>query len=264
MARDHTLEERLAGLIDITPFVSTDPWLETLHREIDFAAIRRTDKKMRIAVTNWTTGKLRVFENGDMTDRLGPKAIQASSAMPAVFPPTDIGAEPHADGAILMNTPLTLAIEAGADNLFVMYLDPDVRSLPLDTARSTLGAIHRLQQISWAAVVNSDIEKAAAVNRGLELLERLERGDEIDPQAGDFAHMLHRLAWNRRRPYRPLTVHRFHPHEDLAGGATGLLDFDRARIDDLIARGYADGEAHDCEKAGCLFPNPIARAEEQG
>ena len=61
-----------------------------------------------------------------MTDELGPRAILASAAIPGFFPPTEVGAQPFVDGGVVLNTPLVPAIEAGADILHVIYMDPDV------------------------------------------------------------------------------------------------------------------------------------------
>ena len=51
-------------------------------------------------------------------------------------------------------------------------------------------------------------------------------------------------------PFRQLSIHLYHPHEDL-GGSLGLLNFDRSHVIGLIAKGYADAVAHDCQSSGC-------------
>ena len=51
-----------------------------------------------------------------------------------------------------------------------------------------------------------------------------------------------------------LTIHRFHPHDDL-GGPTGMLDFRREAVTRLISRGFEDAVYHDCYESHCIFPD---------
>ena len=61
---------------------------------------------------------------------------------------------------------------------------------------------------------------------------------------------LRRSPTKLTRPYRKLTIHRYRPASDL-GGAVGMLDFNREKIEELIARGYHDAAGHDCSASGC-------------
>jgi predicted acylesterase/phospholipase RssA len=259
-SREESLRERAANLFDFSTFISSEPWDRTIRQTINFGTIRGAEetRKLRIFATNWTTGRVRMFENRDMTENLGPLAIRASSAIPGIFPAVSVGAEPYVDASVLMNTPLRPALDNGADVLYVIYLDPDVASIPLSTLDSTVAASYRLQQISWAALVNAEIERARRINRGLAVFARLERGEpvpelELDELAKGAAHVLGSLA-KHVHDYRPVTIHRFHPREDLAGGALGLLNLDRDHIEDLIQRGFNDATLHNCVKEGCIIP----------
>jgi NTE family protein len=263
--RDEGLQQRLADLPNFTTFLSNEPWFDSITQTINFETVRTSSRRLRIAATNWNTGALRIFRNLDMTDRLGPLAVMASSAIPGVFPEVMIGAEPHVDGGVLMNTPLKLATDSGASELHVIYLDPDVRSIPVSTLQSTIGTLYRQQVISWAQVVNDDIEDAAMINRGLEILGRVGEGriNVTDPELAQLAKSLHQI-WRRLSKfvrYRPLTVHRYHPRDDLSSGALGMLNLDRGHLDELIQRGFMDAVTHDCDEAGCVIPNREEKAE---
>ena len=263
--RDEGLRQRLAELLSFTSFVSNGPWERTVRDTIRFEGIRSSSRQLRVAATNWTTGELRVFGNLDMTERLGPLAIMASSAMPGVFPAVNIGAEPHVDGGVLMNTPLKLATDIGADVLHVIYLDPAVRAIPLDALQSTVGTVYRQQTIAWANVVNDDIEDAAVINRSIEILGRIERGQEIgDPEVQILARSLNKVLSRVRKflRYRPLTIHRYHPRDDLSGGVLGLLNLERAHVEELIQRGFDDAVLHDCAAEGCVLPNAADAGEQ--
>jgi predicted acylesterase/phospholipase RssA len=252
---DEDLRQRLARLVDFAAFVSTEPFQGTIRDTLDFARIRTSSTLLRIPATNWNTGRLTVFKNNEMTDSTGPLAVLASSAMPGIFPPVWIGAEPHLDGGILMNTPLRL-VSRHAEVLHLVYLDPDVSRIPNHALQSTLSTTYRQQVIAWAKAVNDDLEDAAAVNRVIALKERLERGEAPGPpdpdlEARGLDQLLRRLE-RREPPYRKLTIHRYHPHDDLTGGPLGLLRLDGAFLRGLIARGWSDAVEHDCAASGCI------------
>lgn len=257
-SQNESLRERLSELINFPTFVSVDPWEQTIRRSINFEAIRRTAKQLSVAATNWTTGKVRYFRNHDMTETLGPRAILASSAIPGVFPPVYVGAEPYVDGGVLMNTPLREAIQLGAEVLHIIYLDPDVASIPLSALGSTIATNYRLQQIAWAALVNDDIEDAAMINRGLRILQRIEAGEQVaDPELESLARGMSKIVPRLRRylTYKPMIIHRYHPCEELSeGGALGLLNLDRGHLERLIDKGFTDASLHDCVEEECILP----------
>ncbi|HWN40846.1 MAG TPA: patatin-like phospholipase family protein [Thermoanaerobaculia bacterium] len=249
------LRQRLANLVDFAAFVTTEPFRDTIRDTVDFARIRLAATKLRIPATNWNTGRLTVFTNGEMTDDVGPLAVLASSAMPGIFPPVYIGAEPHLDGGVLMNTPLRL-VTRHAEVLHVVYLDPDVSRIPNRALQSTLSTAYRQQVIAWAKAMNDDLEDAAAINRVIALKQRLERGEDPGPpdpdlEARGIGSLLERLE-RREPPYRKLTIHRYHPRDDLTGGPLGLLRLEAAFLRRLIDRGYSDTVEHDCAVSGCI------------
>jgi predicted acylesterase/phospholipase RssA len=250
------VRQRLIELVDLSSFISVEPFGQTVREVINFESLRRCGTKVRVATTNWTTGESQFFTNPEMTDRQGPLAVLASAAMPGIFPPVFIGAEPHVDGGILMNTPLRL-VTHHAETIHVIYLDPAVRAVPLAALQSTVSAMYRQQMISWTKTLNDDVEDARAINDGLLLMERVQRGEsleDLDPERLTWAL---RKIWDsakRRFPYRLLTVHLYHPRDDLGGGVAGLLNLDRDHIEELIRQGFEDGVAHNCEASRCILP----------
>jgi predicted acylesterase/phospholipase RssA len=256
-ATEESLRERLAELFNFSSFVSVEPWLETIRRTIRFEAIRQCDsRRLKIFGTNWATGKLRAFENKDMTDRIGPLAILASSAIPGVFPAVNVGAEPYVDGGVLMNTPLRPALDDGADVLHVVYVDPDVSAIPLSTLESTVASTYRLQTVSWAALVNREIARARRINRGLAAFDRLQRREPIAESEMEALAKGVVMVLGGRHPgtYRPITIHRYHPRDELGQGALGMLNMERDHLDDLIQRGFSDASLHDCQDECCVVP----------
>ncbi len=250
-----SLGERLLETANISAFVSRAPFRRLLEETIRFEAIRRSPKALRISATNWGNGQLRVFGNAEMTDSFGPLAIMASTAIPGFFPAVEAGAERYVDGGVLMNTPLKPAIAAGADVLHVVYLDPDVRDIPIGAFDSILDTMYRLSIITWAARLDVDIREVRHRNKILAHGGRLRRAlangavrRSLEAAGVSFEEQLASSA-----AWRPLTVHRYHPRDDL-GGPLGLLNVGVDRLRGLIARGAEDAARHDCASSGCVVP----------
>ncbi len=252
---------RALQFIDASAFISVEPFLEMLRKNINSDALRTSEKILRIVATNWVTGEVKTFENKDVaSEEIGPLMIMASAAIPGIFPPVRIGDDVYVDGGAVMNTPLNCAIDAGASTLFVIYLDPDVSNIPLRRLMNTIDTIDRVYTILLATKINEDIETAAWINAGLTVMERVEElrsaadlsRDEITAFIRVAAQIALRIKEGRQ--YRKLTIHRFHPRDDL-GGPLGMLDFGREAVTRLIARGFEDAVYHDCYESKCVFPD---------
>lgn len=259
--RDESIEQRLVEAIDIPTFLSREPWLRTIERTVSFSEIRRSSRRLLVAATNWSTGELKVFDNSELSERRGPEILMASGALPGIFEPAMVGAEPYVDGGVLMNTPLKAAITAGAEVIHMIYLDPDVRRIPFSALRNTAGATYRMQTISWAKVVNNDVADAEAVNRAIEMILGIGRGRDVmddDLKAIFQAGRQLSRAIDRVRGFIEdlslLEIHLYHPADEFPGGPLGLLNLDPGRIRDLIEAGFLDGGQHSCEDCGCVIP----------
>jgi predicted acylesterase/phospholipase RssA len=229
-------------LPDISTLFSREPLDRLIKATVQFESIRRSQKQLRVATTNWKTAEVRVFENGDMTDETGHKAIMASTAIPGVFDSVEIDGDPYVDGGVVMNTPIKPAIDALADTVHIIYLDPEVRAIPLLQVQNTMDTMYRMLVVGWAAAVNDDCDRLLRVNRSIEALEKLPAAGQVIDHP-DFKAM-----------HRKITVHRYHPHGDLSG-LLGMLNFERDRMIDLVDRGFHDAKKHDCVASGCILHN---------
>jgi hypothetical protein len=152
-----------------------------------------------------------------------------------------------------------------------------VRTIPVERFQSTLNVLDRVTVINFAATINRDVELATSINRGLRLLRAAGRGERlfgdaelafdrgrrrVDRQVASFVAVADQIAGRLRRGarYKPITIHRYHPVEDL-GGVLGILNFARDRASWLIERGYQDALEHDCELKGCTLPEGVRRAD---
>jgi len=245
---------RLAQMVDLSTFIDSEPYRQSIREVIRPDAIRSNPRDLCIAVTEWRTGQLRKFSNADMTPETAGLVIEASSAIPGFFPPVQFGGEIFVDGGVLMTTPLLPAIEAGADFLHVIYLDPDVGVIPPARLQNLISSFERTLLIQRAGVINLDCKTVRRVNEGLHLIEQWRAGHRpsaIPRVAPEAVRSIGRPP--DQRPLRKLTVHRYHPRTEL-GGIAGVLALDRERIRALIARGYQDTVDHDCGEAECILP----------
>ncbi|SRR6266404_1479353 len=248
------IETRILKFIDPSAIISNEPERRLIEKSINFQNIRESDKVLKIAVTNWSTGELRVFGNNDLTDELGPKAVLASTSIPGIFPQIEIQNDYYADGGVVMNTPMNVAIDAGADILHVIYLDPEVKAIPLLPVRNTIDTFSRLFAIQFAATVNRDIEVAQQINMGLEIVKRAASGGPVSGRdVRPFILAAQRLSRAEDySKYRQITIHRYQPRDTLRG-ILGLLNFSRNKSLDLIERGFQDAIFHNCKTSKCIL-----------
>ena len=71
--------------------------------------------KLGVVVTDLLEGEERLLDSGPAVP-----ALLASAAIPAVYPPVEIDGRPYVDGGVADNTPLSQAVELGADRVYVL------------------------------------------------------------------------------------------------------------------------------------------------
>jgi predicted acylesterase/phospholipase RssA len=252
-----SIENRTLELFNLSSFISPEPFKQLIREVVSLENVRRSERALRIVATNWETGEAMTFTNADLSDEFGYQIIMGSTAIPGVFPPHYIAGQPYVDGQLVMSTPLKCAIEAGATTLHVIYLDPDIERIPLRRLQNTLDTMDRALTINFAIKTNEDIDTAAWINEGLEAIERI--GKSKAPSDADmraFIRVASKVEERLREgmPYKKLTIHRYHPHDDLGGGPLGLLNFERDRMRALVERGFDDAVRHDCARSHCILP----------
>ena len=113
-----------------------DGFLKTLFaapgRTNDF---RKLASRLFIVATNLDTGEPIAFGTSGHDDVPISRAIEASSALPGLFPPVEIHGEHYVDGALNKTLHGSLALDAGVDLL--LCVNPLV---PFDAHRRTAAA----------------------------------------------------------------------------------------------------------------------------
>ena len=122
-----------AGILDSAPF---ERYLRRLYasggRTNDFRKLR---KRLFVVATNFNTGEAARFGEPGLDHVPISRAVQASTALPGLYPPVEIDGETYADGALLRTMHASVVLEAGADLLF--GINPLV---PFDASEDTQGA----------------------------------------------------------------------------------------------------------------------------
>lgn len=140
----------------------TSPWYRTLHRFVDFDALARTEKRLLVTATEVEKGDLRIFDNREIT--FTPEHILASCSIPLVYPWTRIGDSHYWDGAVMANTPLAAAINAGADEIYVVLLSPvGERYIPLP--RWPWQAFAVMLDLALSATFENDLKQLERINQ---------------------------------------------------------------------------------------------------
>src|SRR5260370_1199848 len=147
-----SLMERSIRSVNLSAFVSAKPFLESISSFIPLDGVRRSQRQLRVVATDLNTGTLQIFTN-DEVDQHGYEPLLASTAVPAIFSPVDIGGQKYIDGSTLANTPLLPAI-AEAETLHVVYMDPELQSISPQRLRGTIDVLHRTLGVHFASALN--------------------------------------------------------------------------------------------------------------
>ncbi len=96
-------------------FVPTDGIKRVLRRNLPFTNIEDAGIPLTVMATELQTG-----DEVRLTTGSALQAMLASTSLPGVFPPVEIGGRTLVDGGIANNTPISVAIEAGATEVWVL------------------------------------------------------------------------------------------------------------------------------------------------
>ncbi len=264
------LEERLIEQVNLADFVDNGRFRRLIRDTIDIAALRQSPKSLLVAASNWTSGTVRVFDNHADGDTFSAAVVEASAAIPGVFPPVRVDNEWFVDGGLLMNTPLKPAVRKDATEVHVVFLDPFIADLALPPLPNTSDTLSRSLIILWASAVRRDIETCKEISRTLDVVEQVGEGaaggEESDRAFLRAAAKVRRRAASDKPRYRRVVLHVYRPRHPI-GGFLDFIDFSADRIDQLIELGYETALQHDCQQEGCYLgpdtapsPRPAATA----
>jgi NTE family protein len=103
----------LAGRHD--HLLDVDPLRRMLADTLPFRRLEDARWPVAVVATEVTTGLEVVLAEGDAID-----AVVASASLPGVFPPVDIDGHLLIDGGVVNHTPISVAVDMGADRVVVL------------------------------------------------------------------------------------------------------------------------------------------------
>jgi len=186
------------------------PWERTLLEHIDFDCIPKSPKKLLVTAVDVEAGELRVFTNPDIT----AKHILASCSIPVIYPWTQIDDVIYWDGGTMANTPLGPAIDAGAEEVYIVLL-------------SQIGAreVTAPRNLLEGASLAFELAVLASFKMALKQLEYINALCEHGLDDGRHRIVQYHLI----APSKPLAL-------DL------ILRYEQDRIRELIKLGYEDAK----------------------
>jgi NTE family protein len=106
----------LTGLISRRNHLVSGSGLEALiSHHLPYERLEDASIPVHVVVTELLTGRERLLSDGPAIP-----ALLASSAIPGVYPPVEIGGELYIDGGVSANSPVSHAVELGADTVYVL------------------------------------------------------------------------------------------------------------------------------------------------
>ncbi len=246
--------QRIINQLNLSSFIAMDPFQEVLQNAIRFDLIQRSKKYVRVGAVRWDTGYIQYFTNTEMTVDVGPKIIQASSAVPGLFPRVEVNGIEYADGGVIENSPLQGAIEAGADVIHLVSSFPQVANIPQNLTVNTLDTLYRMLVINVTKSLRRDIERYRNVNDALLVLERMRGAGQGGAAYQLLQQIIDRIMRQEQPDYRRVTIHVHMPPEPMAT-VLQFVNFDREYLQALIRKGYFDAVTHNCKMNGCVIPD---------
>jgi NTE family protein len=188
-----------------------------VRRYLDFEDLAQAGIPLHVVALDVTEGREVLLSDGPAYD-----AIAAAAALPGVFPPVSIGEWRLIDGGVVNNTPISHAVELGAERVYVLPTQDRHRPLggaprgALDTAIYGLGVL-------VDARFSADV---ARYSRETELII-LPAPNPQQVQPTDFDHSSHLIgqarAASRTLLARGDIVVRAEPPEDAGARTTTMV-----------------------------------------
>lgn len=221
--------------LDLDSLLFSSHPLETLIRnEVNIDSIRRSERQLFVALTRLKPTKespLVVVDNQSVST----EHIFASCALPLIFAPVSLEEGVYCDGGVVMNTPLKLAIDAGAEEIYVIDLTPPPRTF----RGATLPLAYQTMSACFAETLRRDM--AVARDRNAEYLAAHKEGRLQDGKlkVGKLKEVEGELV-EKVSSYSYIHIYEFTPNPD-PSGLEAFLDFNPEKASGLIEEGEREG-----------------------
>lgn len=136
-------------------FYDTSPLHATLERLVDFDYLNAGHVRCTVCAVEVSSGKLVVFDSAK--ERLTPKHIMASGALPPGFPPVLINGKAYWDGGIYSNTPADIVLD-DAERRDTLCFMVDLWDPTEEEPRSISAAMARQKDIQYSSRTREHLE----------------------------------------------------------------------------------------------------------
>jgi NTE family protein len=140
--------------------LNLNPLRDILQTEIDFDRVRQCSKtRLFIAATQVSSGRLRVFEQSELTADM----VLGSACLPLLFQAVEIGGEAYWDGGYAGNPSLLpLVTDTVSDDLLLVPINPSRRETVPTQARDILD---RVNEITFNASLLKELRSIALLKQ---------------------------------------------------------------------------------------------------
>jgi NTE family protein len=190
---------------------TVDPLRKLLHEHVDFDAVRRNGKQLRVVSVNLESGLTEAYGEFATKEAL-VEAVMASSVAPIIYPPVEIGGVAHLDGGIRETSPIAAAIDAGATSVDLVLCESAEMPRWSGKTNTALGYATRVLGVMLHEITENDIKTT-------------------------YLHNMLRLR-NPEHTKRMVELRVFRPKDGLPADST---QFDPNVARALIRQGYLDG-----------------------
>jgi NTE family protein len=165
-------------------------------------------RPLAVVATDIGAGRAHVFRHGPLLP-----ALQASTAIPGVFPPVRIDGAGYLDGGIVDNMPLAVALDDGSSDVLAIEL---MAGTEMERPPTSWGELMgRTLQLSLHGRMLSDFERLRRRGRVVVLCPVLGAGEGVDMEPGHVQALIERardatrrlLEQRGRRLFRESGVH---------------------------------------------------------
>ena len=219
-----------------TSVYDTTPLREALVEWVDFDRLNNAETRAIVTAVNVQSGELRAFDN---RQGLTVEQIVASGSLPPGFPMTQVGDAFYWDGALVSNTPLSVAINA-IEEAGVCHPEAELEIIAIEllgqkraVPDNMIEVIGRVSEIMLFGKLRFDLKLFEQMNQHLDLLHQMDALIPADSELREHP-AYQRLLRHRRIDHFLLVSNR---HDETAAGAA---DFSKESIERRIAQGYAD------------------------
>jgi NTE family protein len=180
-------------------YYDTAPLRATLERYVDFDRINAGRMRLSVGTVNVRTGNFVYFDTADKTQRIDPKHIMASGALPPGFPAIEIDGEHYWDGGLVSNTPLQWVLEHGTRQDTLTF-QVDLWSARGRLPQNMMEVATRQQEIIYSSRtrdnVSTFIESERLRNAIAELLEEMPAKQRASKEMSALRALSERKVYN--------------------------------------------------------------------